>query len=174
MIRKLVMVMTLIVALPCFGDILADMAEQGDADVQFALGIMYVQGQDVPQDYKEAVKWFRLAAEQGVAYAQYNLGVMYDKGQGMLQDDQEALKWYRLAAEQGKASAQYNLGVMYAKGQGMLQDYTKAHMWFNLGASQGHKLAQKNRDILAGIMTPAQIADAQKMARDWLAAHPDL
>ena len=62
---------------------------------------MYDKGQGVPQDYAEAVKWYRLAAEQGDADAQYNLGVMYDNGQGVPQDYAEAVKWYRLAAEQG-------------------------------------------------------------------------
>ena len=51
-------------------------AEQGDADAQANLGLMYYNGEGVPQDYAEAVRWFRLAAEQGDADAQYNLGVM--------------------------------------------------------------------------------------------------
>ena len=58
-------------------------------------------GDGVPQDYKEAVKWYRLAAEQGYADAQYNLGLMYSNGEGVPQDYKEAVKWYRLAAEQG-------------------------------------------------------------------------
>jgi TPR repeat protein len=62
------------------------LAEQGDAVAQFNLGLMYANGQGVPQDYKEALKWFRKAAEQGVASAQHNLGVMYAFGQGMPQD----------------------------------------------------------------------------------------
>ena len=51
---------------------------------------MYDKGQGVPQDDKEAVKWYRLAAEQGDAYAQSNLGVTYEKGQGVPQDHKEA------------------------------------------------------------------------------------
>ena len=78
------------------------------------LGLCTIR-QGVPQDYAEAVKWYRLAAEQGDAVAQYNLGVMYDNGQGVPQDYAEAVKWYRLAAEQGYAHAQRNLGVMYDK-----------------------------------------------------------
>ena len=70
---------------------------------QYNLGIMYCNGQGVLQDYKEAVKWYRLAAEQGYAAAQYNLGLMYRNGDGVPQDYQEAVKWYRLAAEQGDA-----------------------------------------------------------------------
>ena len=70
----------------------------------------------VPQNYAEALKWYRLAADQGDASAQYNLGVMYDNGQGVPQNYAEALKWYRLAADQGNASAQHSLGLMSDNG----------------------------------------------------------
>jgi hypothetical protein len=70
---------------------------------------MYYKGNGVPQNYAEALKWFRLAATQGHAKAQSNLGVMYDEGQGVPEDDAGALKWYRLAAAQGNASAQFLL-----------------------------------------------------------------
>ena len=74
-------------------------AEQEDAEVQNKLGRMYFDGQGVPQDYAEALMWFRLAAEQGDAGAQNNLGVAYVNGKGVPQDEAEAAKWYRLAAE---------------------------------------------------------------------------
>ena len=73
---------------------------------------MYDNGEGVPQDYAEAVKWYRLAAEQGDANAQYNLGLMYDNGQGVPQDYAEAVKWYRLAAEQGDAEHNTILGYV--------------------------------------------------------------
>jgi len=85
------------------------LAEQGDASAQTNLGVMYHQGHGVPQDYAEAMKWFRLAAEQGHPSAQTNLGVMYHQGQGVPQDYAEAMKWYRLAADQGHTNAQTNL-----------------------------------------------------------------
>jgi hypothetical protein len=75
--------------------------------------------------------------------------------------------WYRKVAEQGHAIAQNGLGEMYANGQGVPQDYVQAHMWFNLGATAGDKDAVKNRDIVAAKMKPAQIAEAQKLAREW-------
>jgi TPR repeat protein len=121
----------------------------------------------VVQDYAEAVKWYRLAAAQGHAAAQSNLGTMYVNGQGVVQDYAEAVKWYRLAAAQGHAAAQSNLGTMYVNGQGVVQDYVRAHMWFNLGAVSGKaEKATSNRDSLAAKMTPAQIAEAQKIARE--------
>jgi len=145
-------------------------AEQGLPSAQNNLGVMYNNGQGVPQDYKAAVKWYTLAAEQGHARAQNNLGFMYDKGQGVLQDYKAAVRWYTLAAEQGHAAAQFNLGVMYNNGQGVLQDYIRSHMWLNIAASVGgNEIASKNRDIAAKKMTPAQIAEAQKLARECVA-----
>ena len=78
--------------------LVAPLAEQGVADAQNVLGVMYNLGRGVPQDYKEAVRLYRLSAEQGVAEAQYNLGLMYRKGLGVPQDYKEADKWWRLAA----------------------------------------------------------------------------
>ncbi len=107
------------------------------------------------------------AADQGNADTQYNLGLMYNNGIGVTQDYAEAMKWYRKAADQGNAKAQSNLGLMYDNGQGVTQDYVQAHMWLNLAAAQGQKEAEKFRGSLAKMMTPAQIAEAQKLAREW-------
>ena len=144
------------------------LAEQGGAVAQYNLGSIYDNGQGVLQDDSEAVKWYRLAAEQGVAQAQSNLGVMYRNGRGVLQDYSEAVKWNRLAAEQGVAQAQSNLGVMYDNGRGVLQDYAYAHMWFNIAAANGDAIAGENRQIVADLMTPSQIEQAQEMARNCL------
>ncbi len=118
-------------------------------------------------DFAEAERLFRRAAEQGHAKAQNNLGAMYRKGEGVPQDDAEGVKWLRKAAEQGHVNAQNNLGVNYLRGEGVPQDYVQAHMWFNLAGAQGDKQAVKNRDLAAKQMTPAQVAEAQKLAREW-------
>ena len=81
-------------------------AKQGLAKAQLKLGVMYHNGQGVPQDYKESIKWLRLSADQGNAKAQSSLGWMYDNGEGAGQDYKEAVKWYRLSADQGDAGAQ--------------------------------------------------------------------
>ena len=91
-------------------------AEQGDAGAQTALGVMYEDGEGVPQDYAEAVKWFRKAAEQGDADAQFRLGYKYYHGKGVPEDYTEAAKWYRKAAEQGHVEAQYELRFAYDLG----------------------------------------------------------
>jgi hypothetical protein len=128
---------------------------------------MYRDGLGVPQDHGRAREWFLKAADQGLAEAQYNLGVIYHHGQGVPQDYGTAIEWFRKAADQGLANAQLSLGAMYAFGQGVSQDYVHAHMWFSLAAAQGVSDAINHRDIVAAKMTPDQIAEAQKLAREW-------
>jgi uncharacterized protein len=120
-------------------------------------------------DFATALREWTPLAEQGDALAQYNLGLMYGKGLGVTQDPKAALLWYTLAAEQGHAKAQYNLGLKYALGQGVIQDNVYAHMWWNIAASSGQKDAVENRDIAAGLMTPADISKAQDLARECVA-----
>jgi len=142
-------------------------ADQGHVEAQLQMAYVYAQGDGVPQSDATSVQWYRLAAENGSAIAQYNLGFAYANGTGVPNDDQEAVRWYRMAADQGYADAQSNLGFMLFNGRGVPQDYIQAHMWTNLAASQGDDVAQKNRDALAALMTPEQLARAQELAGNW-------
>ena len=149
-------------------------AEQGHADAQFYLGLMYADGEGVPQDYTEAVKWYRRAAEQGEVEAQFKLGLMYRYGEGVPQDYAEAAKWYRRAAEQGHAGAQNNLGLMYENGEDVVQNLVQAHKWYNLAVSRASSSEQelrekavRNRDRAAARLAPAELAKAQRLAREW-------
>ena len=117
-------------------------AELGDAVAQFRLGWMYANGKGVPQDDKEAVKWYQKSAEQGFAKAQTNLGWMYANGRGVPQDYKEAVKWFRKAAEKGHVEAQFNLGGMYALGEGVTRDAKEGVKWFRKAAEKGHVEAQ--------------------------------
>ena len=103
------------------------LAEQGDAEAQFGLGVMFIEGQGVAQDDAEAAKWFRNAAEQGRAVAQFNLGVMYATSQGVPQDHVQALMWFNLAAAHGEPHARKVLEF--------LAKMTPAHM------AEGQRLA---------------------------------
>jgi len=91
------------------------LAELGDAEAQHLLGLMYYEGQGVPQDYNEAVKWFRLSAEQGLAEAQFNLGFMYVKGQGVPQDYVLAHMWFNLSGSNGYKDAVKNRNIVEKK-----------------------------------------------------------
>jgi uncharacterized protein len=150
------------------------LADAGDARARSLVGYLYYHARGVKQDDVEALKWFRLAADQGDASAQLHLGNMHAQGQGVPQDQAAAGRWYRLAADQGYAQAQYNLGLWYATGEGGEADNVSAHMWFNLAAARfpstdarNRNLAVRNRDVVAGRMTPEQLAEAQRQAREW-------
>ena len=118
-------------------------------------------------NYATALKEYRPLAEQGDAVAQFALGTMYENGRGVLQNDAKAVRWYRLGAEQGFASAQNNLAKMYRRGRGVPQDDVLAHMWWSLAAGQGHETARTARDRLAPRMPAPQLAEAQRLAREW-------
>ena len=111
-------------------------------------------------------------AEQGHAGAQSLLGLKYARGAGVPEDDAEAVRWYRLAAEQGDAEGQWLLGSKYGNGDGVPKDDVLAYMWFNLSGAQGHVSAQESEDIIEQRMTPEQIAEAQRLSREWMETHP--
>lgn len=204
-------------------EILLPLAHQGDPPAQYLLGDMYARGRGVPEDHREAVrwwrraaeqgqsgaqdwlgtlydlaymsggdmavlgslpqdkaegaKWYRRAAEQGHASAQNSLGTKYEEGEWVPRDYVEAAKWYRRAAEQGDYFGQSNLGRSYLDGRGVPQDFVLAHLWFNLAASNPllpsehspylHETAAKTRDRITFMLTPTQLAYAQRLARDW-------
>jgi TPR repeat protein len=97
MVKILLALVSISISLPCFGSTPEEIkethlqAEQGHANAQFNLGLMYSNGEGVPEDDAEAVKWSRKAAEQGHANAQLNLGYMYSIGTGVPEDDAEAV-----------------------------------------------------------------------------------
>ena len=153
------------------------LADQGNADAQAGLGWMYTNGWGVPPDDTQALIWLYKAADQENAVAQLVLALMYASGQGVPRDNAQALIWLRKPADQENAIAQAALAGMYAYGQGVPQDYLLAHMWFNLAASgasdaSARERSVKNRDDVAAKMTPAQIAEAQRLASEWVQSHP--
>lgn len=119
------------------------------------------------EDYATAIRLWGTLADRGDVRAQVALAIIYATGRGVPQDYAAAASWYRKAADQGYVNAQYNLGLMYANGQGIPQDHVSAHMWWNLSAARGDKDAAKNLEMVAAKMTPAQIAEAQRLAREW-------
>ena len=179
-------------------------AKRGSAKAQFNLGFNYERGKGVPQNYEQALKWYRLSAEQGYAHAQYFLGGMLAAGKGVKADFVEGTKWLGLAAEQGYDQAQYligmthkkvtenyeaavawlknsaeqnnskaqhELGRMYENGQGVTEDLVQAHMWLHISGADEDAKKINARDDIEKKMTPAQIAEAQKLAREWMEKH---
>ena len=101
---------------------------------------------------------------------------MYQKGQGVRENHVQAVKWYRKGAEQGGADAQIGLGLMYYRGQGVPRDYVQAYKWAVLAvarspAGDSRKVAAKYQDFIGTRMAPAQIAEAQRLADEWIDKH---
>jgi uncharacterized protein len=145
------------------------LAEHGNAEAQYNLGAMYDGGRGVPQDHVTAMSWYRKAAAEGSARAQFLLGVVYEGGLGLPQDYETAMSWFRKAADQGDSGAQNVIGLKYGLGKDVPRDVVEAHKWLNLAASATEPAApaREARDLLAKEMTQAQIAEAQKRAREW-------
>ncbi len=123
-------------------------AEQGDANAQYNMGLLCALGQGVPQDFKRAAEWYEKAARQGVAAAQYNLGVIYANGQGVPQNVTEAREWFTKAAEQGVAQAEDSLGYFYGSGQGIPKNFAEAEKWYRRAAEKGIASAQFNLGVM--------------------------
>ena len=146
-------------------------AKSGDAKAQYALGIMYEDGWGVPQNYDKALAWYLRAAEQGFALAQLQVANMYYEGWTGQPNYAKALKWYVRAAAQGQAGAQAGLSRMYYTGNGLPKDFVLAYKWVIIAEAGGNEIAGRVRDSIAPELTPAQIAEAQRMAREWIEAH---
>ena len=148
-------------------------AAQGSAAAQTLLGRMYDNGEGVPKDAAKAVEWYQKAAAQGELGAQFYLGGMYFSGKGVPKDAAKAVEWWQKAAAQGFAQSQVSLGLMYDQGEGVLPlDKVLAYAWINLGASRGKDslvsgLEAEFRGKLERRMTPAEIAEAQRLSSAW-------
>jgi len=124
-----------------------------------------------PGDDTARLEQFLPLANQGNAIAQNILGRLYVTGEVVAQDYTEAVKWFRLAAEQGHRGAMKTLSFLYWGGEGVARDYVEAYMWYSLAATLGNEATRDARDVIAGAMSPAQIAEAERLAREWLASH---
>ena len=138
-------------------------AEQGDPDAQFDLAISLLQEDNQPQNYAEAVKWFRLAAEKGHAQAQYSLALRYLFGQGVKKNHQTAAHWLQQAADQGLSDGQFSLGLRYYWGQGREKNLAQAGYWFDKAAQQGHPKAIQ---FLAKLQARHPLSSQQRPVRD--------
>ena len=119
------------------------------------------------RDFATALREWQPLADQGDARAQFSFGLLHENGDGVPRDYTKARQWYEKAAAQGEAKAQLYLGLQSSFGQGVPMDLVEAYMWYSLAAGNGNAHAPGYRDDLARQMTPAQIREAQKRAREW-------
>lgn len=142
-------------------------AKQGKADDQYTAGLMYMPGGDLAVNYKEALKWFDLAAKQGHAGAEFNLGLLYKKGRGVLQDFTVAAQWIEKAAHKGYPEAQHQLGTFYKTGEGEQRDLTQAYIWYNLASAQGYEPSISGRNNVLNLMNASEVLKAQTLSRSF-------
>ncbi|MFO1435616.1 MAG: tetratricopeptide repeat protein [Gammaproteobacteria bacterium] len=140
------------------------LAERGDAQAQFAMGMLYNKGEGVEKNDATAVQWYTRSAEAGFARAQLNLAVMYENGEGVAKDRNVARQWLREAATQGNADAltrlqkqaeendvdtQFDLAGICAVGNGIDKDEAMARKWYERAAKSGNARARYNLAVLS-------------------------
>ena len=141
-------------------------AEKGDASAQMVLSSFYENGHGVLKDQATALMWLMKAVNQGYAPAQFSVGSNYYFGVGVPKNLAQAAIWWGKAADQGDFRAWKFLAAMLAKGEGVKKDVVRAYMYYNLGSIKSPD-SGKDRDELAKAMTPEQIAQAQRLSREW-------
>lgn len=148
-----------------------ELADAGDANAAYGMGLMYGNGFGVDMLDDQAIKYYSIAAEQGHADAQFNLAVMHQNGWGVPQSDETANEWYLLAANQGVTAAQIALGRYYAMDFLDSFDPVEAYMWFSLAEDLGDVDAADKREFVASRMTAEQVAEGDRRVAAWQAAH---
>lgn len=142
-------------------------AKNNNDTAAYYAGLLHAVGAGTNQNFAEAAKWYNISASMNNPDAQFELGVMYEHGKGVIKNQTTAISMYKKSAEQNNPKSQYNLGAMYARGDGALRNNQLAYFWLTLAASQGLADAAKARSEVASMMSPAQIAEAEKTAAAW-------
>ena len=146
-------------------------AAGGHQDAIARLHAMYSLRHGVPADQAEAITWFHDAAGNGDFTAVTQLGIIHQFGYGVDQDLKAAVAYYGQAAQAGDPRAQIRLGTMYKEGHGVSPDLVRAYMWYAIAttpASNYSDIAHQRVDEVSRLMTHAQAAEAQRLARDWI------
>lgn len=146
-----------------------ELADTGDADAAYGMGMLYGNGFGVDMNDELALKYYGVAAQQGHADAAFNLAVMHQNGWGVPASDDIANKWYLVAANKGNTEAQMALGRYYAMDFLDTYDPVKAFKWFNLAEKLGDFGASEKREFMASRMTPEQLGEARRIVEAWVA-----
>ena len=149
-------------------DLYQKSAAQNIPEAAYNLGAAYHEGHGVPRDYAKGLPYLEASANQGSSLGQFALGQAIYSGQGAPINYKKAAAWVKKSADQGYSSAQLYLGLLYASGVGVEIDPVEAHKWINLASAQNEPGADTARTELESHMTQKQIAQAQKLAREWV------
>ena len=147
------------------------LAEAGDADGQYGLGMMYGNGFGVDMNDELALKYYGLASDQGHADAQYNMGVMHQNGWGLPMNEEEAAKLFELAAESGHMGAQIGLGQIYSADYSPLYNKAEAYKWLGIASHLGNMNASVARETLAENLTADEVIEFDGLVNVWIENH---
>ncbi len=141
----------------------SDEVTKDNADAMYNIGLLYMKGKGVKQDYKLTKKWFKRAAFYGSVDAAYNLGAMYMSQKFGFPSKKDALYWWKQAAEHGHIDSQYNLAVLLAFGHATKADPKTALAWWYKAATKGNKksafaLAEAYKKGLFGLKKDNKLA----------------
>ena len=138
-------------------DQIRECSELGDYKAQYELGVLYEIGEQFPQDYVEAFKWYEISAELGNIDAQKKLGFAYYNGLGTQKNSGEGYAWYKAAAGQGDQEAQYHIGSACYEAN----NHNNAYLWLSLSLTNGYEAAGKKLTELESIIDPKEKEKAQ-------------
>ena len=151
-----------------------DLADSGDANSAYGMGLLYGNGFGVDMNDELALKYYGIAAEQGHSDAAFNLAVMHQNGWGVPMDEKKANEWYLVAAEKGNTEAQMALGRYFAMDFLDTYDPVVAYKWFSLAVHLGDFDAKEKRDFIASRMTAEQVAQGDALVDTWVADKKDM
>jgi len=148
----------------------------GNASAMAGVGALYDTGHGVPQDFAQALSWYRRAAEAGNVPAMFSTAAMYDNGRGTAVNRAEAIRWYGMAAEKGSGRAAYDLGVIYRDGDGVPRDTASAIHFFRIAAAAGIEAARPNlaalgdgsiaKSLVTARLSPPPVRSAPRRANE--------
>lgn len=151
-----------------------ELADAGDAEAAYGIGMLYGNGFGVDMDDALALKYYGIAAEKGHKEAQFNLAVMHQNGWGMSPNEKLANEWYLKAADQGQTQAQMALGRYYAMDFSSSYDPVKAYKWFSLAKRLGDIDASTKQDFIMSRMTAEQIAEGDALVEAWASTNKEI
>jgi TPR repeat protein len=143
------------------------LAEAGDAEAQFRIGVLYDAGEGMPVDGELARRWYEKAEKQNHLSARFNLALLYDLGEKVVRDYAAAFRLYEINAMAMHKKSQVNLGLMYVGGHGVNRDYVKAYQWFFIVGKMGEEAVEYFRQIAP----EKDIEEGRRAAVAWLERH---
>ncbi len=143
-------------------------AEQGSAESQFELGVLFEYGRGVEQDDLQAAHWYEKSATQGFPEGLYRLAILLDNGWGQAINKERAFKLYKSAAEKGHTLAQHDVAIMYFQGSGVSKDIVQAYKWLKIADLSGNPLMAKHLKRIKRHMTFDEVEQAEFFANQWV------